>query len=58
MKLLETLGGRKFVFAVGVVLLFFVLVLFGQTDAEKLESIAIWALAIFSVANVGQKVIK
>lgn len=58
MKIIEEWGGRKFIFAIGVVSMFFLLVLFGKAEVSALESIAIWALGIFSVSNVGQKVIK
>ena len=55
MDLLNDLGGRKFVFAILIVIIVFLLALFGEITFEQFTGTILWAFGIFSAANVTQK---
>lgn len=56
--MIETLGGRKFIFAVLISIGLFVLAIIGKIEFDQLQQGLLWALAIFSAANAGQKIAK
>ncbi len=54
--MIEQIGGRKFIFAVLVVICGFVLAGVDKISFDQFTSLALWALGIFSVSNAVQKV--
>jgi hypothetical protein len=56
MKLFETLGGRKFVFAVLLTIGLFVLAVLSKISYQELITALQWIYGIFVVGNIGSKV--
>lgn len=56
MSILKEIGGRKFVFAMLVIFLGFLLAATGQITFDQFRSLALWALGIFSATNAIQKI--
>lgn len=48
---IDDFGGRKFIFAMLVILFAFLLVISGQIDYKAFMEIVIWAFGIFSATN-------
>ena len=48
---IDDFGGRKFVFAMFVIVCGFLLVISGQIDFNKFMEIILWAFGIFSASN-------
>ena len=48
---IDDFGGRKFIFAIFVILCAFLFVISGQIDFDQFMSTIIWAFGIFSVSN-------
>lgn len=56
--MIEQIGGRKFIFAMLVVFLGFILAGVGQIDFDQFMNLTLWALGIFSATNAIQKIRK
>ena len=54
-EIIESLGGRKFVFAIVLVVGMFSLALAGKISFDQLTSVCEWIFGIFVTGNVGQK---
>lgn len=54
--MIEEIGGRKFIFAMLIILLGFILAGVGQIGFDQFMSLALWALGIFSATNAIQKI--
>lgn len=57
MTLFNDVVGRKFVFAVLVTILGFVLVLAGKVSAENWQNFVILISGIYVVGNIGDKIV-
>lgn len=55
--MIEAIGGRKFVFAILITALAFVLTVLGNITYEQFINAALWALGIFSTTNVASKIV-
>jgi hypothetical protein len=51
---LQALGGRKFVFGMGILVMVFVLTIM-KIDYTEFMKVALWAFGIFATTNAAQK---
>ena len=54
--IIEQIGGRKFIFAMFVLILGFALAIDGKIDFDQFMKLAVLALGIFSATNALQKI--
>lgn len=57
-KALADIGGRKFIFVIGVYLLAVILLLLKTVDMSAYVDISNYLLAVYCLANVGQKAVE
>jgi hypothetical protein len=58
LKIIEKLGGRKFLFGFLTTIGFFVLAFFGQISFDELISVIKWIFGIYVLGNVANKITK
>jgi hypothetical protein len=55
--MIEQIGGRKYVLVLLGIILAFVLVLAGKVDTQRFLDFLLWAIGLYSGANVGKALV-